>query len=133
MTHVPELRSVTEERMFTQAEFDRFGTLSGDRNPIHVDPAFAVDTPFGATVAHGMLLFSALRALAARTWPGAALREQDLMFPAPTYADEPVQLRLDPVAAEDARTWRVTTRVVKPDGRLGVEGECVLVFPEARS
>ena len=133
MTHVPELRSVTEERMFTQAEFDRFGTLSGDRNPIHVDPAFAADTPFGATVAHGMLLFSALRALVARTWPGAALREQNLMFPAPTYADEPVELRLEPVAAEGARTWRVTTRVVKPDGRLGVEGECVLVFPEGRS
>ena len=132
MTRAAELPPVAEERMFTQAEFDRFGALSGDRNPIHVDPAFAVDTPFGATVAHGMLLFSALRALAARTWPGVALRQQDLMFPAPTYADEPVVLRLDPVAAEDGRSWRVTTRVVKPDGRLGVEGECVLVFPEER-
>ena len=132
MTHAVELHPVVEERMFTQAEFDRFGTLSGDRNPIHVDPAFAAETPFGATVAHGMLLFSALRAMAARTWPGAALQEQDLMFPAPTYADEPLELRLDPLAAEDERIWRVSTRVVKPDGRLGLDGECMLVFPEDR-
>lgn len=132
MTHVAEPRPVAEERMFTQAEFDRFGELSGDCNPIHVDPAFAAETPFGATVAHGMLLFSALRGLVARTWPGAMLRVQDLMFPSPIYADEPVTLYLAPVAREGDGAWRVITRVEKPDGRLGVEGECLLTLAEVR-
>ena len=33
---------------------------SGDFNPIHVDPAFAAATPFGGTIAHGMLLLGYL-------------------------------------------------------------------------
>ncbi len=131
MTRATDPHAVAEERMFTQAEFDRFGSLSGDRNPIHVDPEFAAETPFGATVAHGMLLFSALRGLVARTWPGARLQMQALMFPAPTYADEPVVLRVEPLGPEGPHRWRFATRVEKPDGRLGVDGECVLELPEA--
>lgn len=127
MTHVASV--VTEARVFTQAEFDRFGALSGDCNPIHVDPGFAADTPFGATVAHGMLLFSAVRGLVARTWPDAELWTQELMFPAPTYADEPVTLCLEPQARQAGEPWRVLARVAKADGRLGLDGVCHLRLP----
>lgn len=82
-------------RVFTQAEFDRFAELSGDDNPIHVDPAFSAATRFGRTVAHGMLLYTALWGLIRRQFPGAVQESQDLMFPAPTYADEPVFLEVD--------------------------------------
>lgn len=124
--HAAELQSVHEERVFTQADFEHFGDISGDRNPIHVDPAFSSETAFGATVAHGMLLFSAVRGLVARSWPGARLLEQDLMFPAPTYADEPVTIALDPLWQEGDDCWRVSTRVEKADGRRGLEGQCLL-------
>ena len=40
------------ERIFSQVDFDRFARLSGDNNPIHIDPAFSARTPFGQTVAH---------------------------------------------------------------------------------
>lgn len=126
MTHSDSPVFVTEERVFTQAEFDRFGALSGDCNPIHVDPGFAAETPFGATVAHGMLLLSAIRGLVARTWPDAKLDTQDLMFPAPTYADEPVTLSLEPQARRAGEPWRVLARVTKADGRLGLDGVCYL-------
>lgn len=131
MTPAVDLHPVQEERTFRQAEFDRFGALSGDCNPIHVDPAFAGTTPFGATVAHGMLLFSAVQGLAERAWPGAELVTQALMFPAPTYADEPVRLTLTPLAPTEGGGLRVATRVEKRDGRLGLEGECCLRLPDA--
>jgi len=41
----------------TQRDFDRFAELSGDDNPIHVDPAFAARTRFQKPVAQGMLLY----------------------------------------------------------------------------
>lgn len=44
----------------TQATIDGYARASGDFNPIHVDPAFAATTPFGGTIAHGMLLLAYL-------------------------------------------------------------------------
>ena len=39
----------------TQAMIDAYAALSGDFNPVHVDPAFAAATPFGLTIAHGCI------------------------------------------------------------------------------
>jgi len=76
------------ERSFSQADFDLFARLSGDSNPIHVDPAFAARTRFGHTVAHGLLLCSVLRGLIEKLLPGGQLLDQKVMFPAPTFAGE---------------------------------------------
>jgi len=84
-------------RVLTQRDFDRFAALSRDDNPIHCDPAFARGTHFGATVAHGMFLFSLLcahtwRELAAPALPVA----QTLMFPTPAFAGDAVAFALVP-------------------------------------
>lgn len=78
-------------RSFSQADFDRFARLSGDDNPIHTDPEFSARTRFGRPVAHGLLLCSVLRGLIDKVVPGGRLTEQSVMFPAPTYADEPMR------------------------------------------
>ncbi|TET55493.1 MAG: acyl dehydratase [Dehalococcoidia bacterium] len=45
----PVVKHITQEKINLYAE------ASGDFNPIHVDESFAVKTPFGGTIAHGML------------------------------------------------------------------------------
>ncbi|MEJ8567324.1 MaoC family dehydratase [Elongatibacter sediminis] len=80
--------TVRLERRLTQADFDRFARLSGDANPIHIDPRFAAETRFGRTVAHGLLLVSVLRGLIEQLAPGARLDSHEVVFPAPTFADE---------------------------------------------
>jgi len=45
----------TAARTVTEADVQAFAELSGDRNPMHLDPAFAARTSFGRPVAHGML------------------------------------------------------------------------------
>ena len=47
-------------KALSQEKIDRYARASGDFNPIHVDPAFAAATPFGGTIAHGMLLLAYL-------------------------------------------------------------------------
>lgn len=42
-------------RTVTQDEVNRFADLTGDHNPVHLDPDFAARTPFGGTIAHGYL------------------------------------------------------------------------------
>jgi 3-hydroxybutyryl-CoA dehydratase len=43
-------------RRFGQDVIDRYAEVSGDRNPLHVDPAFAAGTPYDGTIAHGLLV-----------------------------------------------------------------------------
>jgi 3-hydroxybutyryl-CoA dehydratase len=45
----PVVKHITQEKINLYAE------ASGDFNPIHVDESFAARTPFGGTIAHGML------------------------------------------------------------------------------
>ncbi|MEL7029266.1 MAG: MaoC/PaaZ C-terminal domain-containing protein, partial [Pseudomonadota bacterium] len=87
----PSPESISIERTLTQDDFNAFAQLSGDDNPIHVDPEFSARTSFGRTVSHGMLLYTILRGLAGRLAPGTLQVSQDLMFPAPTFADEPIR------------------------------------------
>jgi acyl dehydratase len=39
----------------TQAHIDAYAEVSGDFNPVHVDPEFARTTPYGTTIAHGSI------------------------------------------------------------------------------
>jgi 3-hydroxybutyryl-CoA dehydratase len=45
----PVIKHITQEKINLYAE------ASGDFNPIHIDKSFAAKTPFGGTIAHGML------------------------------------------------------------------------------
>ena len=44
----------------TQGQIDRFADVTGDRLWIHVDRERAAEGPFGATIAHGLLVLSQL-------------------------------------------------------------------------
>lgn len=90
-------------RTLTQADFDAFARLSGDDNPIHLNADFAAKSRFGRPVAHGAMLLSILRGLAAQVAPGARLVSQNAMFPAPTFADEPLQFSASIVSTDRAR------------------------------
>jgi 3-hydroxybutyryl-CoA dehydratase len=44
----------------TQENINLYAQASGDFNPIHVDEDFARKSPYGGTIAHGMLILSYL-------------------------------------------------------------------------
>jgi acyl dehydratase len=121
---------VSTERCFSQEDFERFARLSGDDNPIHTDPEFSAGTRFGRTVAHGLLLFSVLRGLIDRLAPGGRVLQQSLMFPAPTYAGEPMRFSVSitgthggeiPVAHDiSMEVLRIDDGVVTCQGRARV-------------
>ena len=105
----------------TQAEFDAFARVSGDDNPIHVDPAFSARTRFGRTVSHGMLIYSRLWALLRQDYPGARHVSQDMMFPNPAYSGETLLLRLEP-----GEGGVILTARRQADGAICFQGKAVL-------
>lgn len=87
------IRTASLERSFSQSDFNAFARLSGDDNPIHVDPDFSARTRFGRTVAHGALLCAVLRGLVEELAPGGRQIRQSTQYPAPAPVDE--ALRFD--------------------------------------
>lgn len=124
---------VTLTRSFTQSDFDRFAALSGDDNPIHVDPEFAARSRFGRPVCHGMLLYSTLSAALNDAFgPGRHHLEQELMFAAPTYAGDELLIRLE--LEEDAAAdgpLTVASTMTLPDGATACQGRTRLSAPAA--
>lgn len=114
------------ERTLTQHDFDRFARLSGDDNPIHVDPAFSAATRFGRTVSHGLLLNSILRGLLGELVPCGRQLSQKLTFLAPTFAGEPMRF-VASVESDDGElvTARVSSTRVE-DGVVTCEGVTTL-------
>jgi acyl dehydratase len=45
----------TAAREITQGDVEAFAAVSGDRNPLHLDEAYAAGSVFGGRVAHGVL------------------------------------------------------------------------------
>lgn len=91
-------RTASLHRSFSQADFDAFARLSGDNNPIHVDPEFSARTRFGQTVAHGALLCAVLRGLVEQLVPGGRQIRQSTQYPAPSPVDEPLHFEAETLA-----------------------------------
>lgn len=114
-----------EKHILAQDEFNRFAKLSGDDNPIHVDPEFSVRTRFGKTVAHGMFLYSLVCGALAKYFPNTSQASQDLMFPAPSFVGEEITISAR-VLEMNADIARIETIITRPNGEIGLQGETTL-------
>lgn len=121
------------KRLLTQDDFNRFAELSGDDNPIHVDPAFAANTHFGGTVSHGMLLYSCLSGAIQHHFPGSRQISHEMMFPTGTLAGEEITVRMT-VAAIDAGKGQALLDVatIRPNGEPGLQGQTRIQLGEGK-
>jgi acyl dehydratase len=107
-------------RSVTQADIDAYAQASGDHNPLHIDPAFAVATPLGGTVAHGMLVVAWLSALLTEglgeRWTSrGSLR---IRFRAPARPGDRLALSATVRSVEDTLTGRWATLDVLVSNQL---------------
>jgi acyl dehydratase len=99
--------------VFTRDDIAEYARLSGDDNPVHLDPAAARAAGFDDLIAHGALVMGLFSRLLGTQLPGPGTiyLGQELRFSRPIYADvtltahvEVVSLREDkPVVT--LRTW----------------------------
>ncbi|HEY3765427.1 MAG TPA: MaoC family dehydratase [Gaiellales bacterium] len=122
------------ERTFhvDDAVIEAFAAVSGDRNPVHLDDAFAATTVFGGRVAHGMLTAAFFSGLLANDvpGPGTIYLGQHLRFTAPVRPGDDVRCEVE-VTAIDATRGRATlaTRAWVGDTRV-VDGEATVILPK---
>jgi acyl dehydratase len=114
----------------TAADVQAFAELTGDRNPIHVDPEFARTTPFRKCIAHGLLglaLASGIAWQAPRAHTLAFLELREWHFRAPIFFGDTIRVRkrirekqLQGRGRRGVVVWEVV--VVNQDDRVVQEG-----------
>src|SRR5215831_11516401 len=87
---------VRVRHVFTFEEVETFARLSGDTNPVHLDPAFARATSLRRPVVHGMLSAAHLSAIIGTRLPGpgALWFQQNFEFPNPVFIGDEVEFTL---------------------------------------
>jgi acyl dehydratase len=108
-----------------QAAIQRYARITGDYNPIHVDPDFAARTEMGGVIAHGTmsmnLIWQALeQALGREALPDIEL---DIRFRRPVRPGDVVEAGGE--ADESGQGWRVWVRNQR--GEAVIEGAARLV------
>jgi acyl dehydratase len=109
----------------TQEEINRFAVISGDTNPIHIDPVVAATSRFGCTIAHGMLLYGHIRAALRILAPQAVQRTQTLSFTNPVFADDQVTIEVEVIERQET-TIRCAVSVTRQDRKMACSGETEL-------
>ncbi len=119
---LPSAPHTLARRTYSAADQDLFAALSGDSNPMHVDPVAARRLLTGRQVVHGVHTLLTALELWPAAWPGAAWRV-DADFLNPVSVDEGVAFTFEPdamgtptlVAAVDALVCcRATVRAAEP-------------------
>jgi acyl dehydratase len=90
-------------KQVTEADIQLFAEVTGDDNPIHLDPHFAAATRFKGVIAHGLLSAGLISAVLGTKLPGPGgiYLSQTLQFKRPvrigdTITAEVVVTRLNP-------------------------------------
>lgn len=91
MTKVLQELPVVEKNV-THAQVHAYADAAGDHNPIHLDESFAKQTPFGRTIAHGMLVLAFISEMMTRAYGETWLTSGSLKvrFRAPVYIGQKV-------------------------------------------
>ena len=110
-------------RKLTQEMLNAYAQASGDFNPIHIDEEFALTTPMGGTIAHGMLVLSFISemmtaAFGARWLASGSL---DVRFRAPARPGDTVTALAQAQPPKDGRL-RYSVECVSQTGEQLISG-----------
>lgn len=118
-------------RIVTQADIAGFADVTGDKNPVHLDAAYAAKTMFKGCIAHGMLTASYISAVFGMEMPGPGVIyiSQTLNFRAPVRPGDTVLTKVKVVELFAAKRRARFECLCTVDGKTVLEGEAILMVP----
>lgn len=125
----------TLRKVVQDADLEMFAQISGDRNPVHFDDAYARDTIFGGRIAHGMITASLISAVIGEQLPGhgTIYMKQNLTFLAPVRPGDVVEARVTVADIVDYAKRRVA---LSCSCRVGADevlrGDALVMAPSAK-
>ena len=121
-------------KLITDRDIELFAEVSTDRNPVHLDDAYAQDTIFAGRIAHGMLTAGLISAVIGEQLPGhgTVYLGQSLRFMAPVRPGDVVDAVVTVTAIDHAKR-RVTLETHCSVGKTVVlKGEALVLAPSRK-
>lgn len=118
-------------RRVTAADVSQFAEVTGDKNPVHLDEAYAAKTIFKAPIAHGMLTAGYISTVFGMELPGpgAIYISQTLNFRGPVKIGDEVIARVKVMELYPAKRRARFDCLCLVAGKPVVEGEAILMVP----
>ncbi|MBI67531.1 MAG: acyl dehydratase [Chloroflexi bacterium] len=122
------------EHVITQEHLIKYAEASGDYNPLHLDEEFARNTPYGKTIAHGMLILAFISALMTSAFGNTWLRTGKLKarFRAPVFPGDVVKVNAQLKSSNDEEVvYQVIvinqneSQVITGDAKLKLDSQCL--------
>lgn len=117
----------------TSADVEAFARITGDKNPVHLDEAYAAETRFGRRIAHGMLAVSYISAILGTKFPGPGTiyLSQSVSFLAPVYLGDTITaiVTVSKYRAEKG-VLTLLTECWNQDGVKVVDGQAVVLVTD---
>jgi acyl dehydratase len=126
MMNVQVGQKATRSITFTADHVRKYAEISGDRNPLHFDEAFAAGTKFGHLVVQGGLTTGLLHALVAMDMPGpgTVFLSQNWKFTAPVFVDDTITAEAEIVKVHETKpVTQLRVHITRQSGETVLEGE----------
>ena len=121
--------------LVTDEQIEAFAQLSGDRNPVHFDDAFARRIGFDGHIAHGAVTASLLSAVLGMDLPGpgSVFLEQRVRFLGPVRPGDTIRAALEVVRVrEDKPIITLAASITNQDGAKVADGELVVLLRDEK-
>ena len=116
----------------SEADMRNFAELSGDRNPLHVDDAFARSKGFEGAVVYGALLVAKISQLIGMKLPGrdSVWTTLSMEFRKPLFVNQPAQVE-GVIADLSTSTGMIELKLtVRAGGKLLAKGRAEILIVE---
>lgn len=118
-------------RSFSMIEIQAFATLSGDKNPIHLDEKVSENFIFKKPICHGMLVSSLFSNLIATNFPFSVYLNQTLSFKKPVFVNEEIEASVE-ITNLKKRILYLKTLVKKKSNNIfeeiAIDGDAIVML-----
>jgi len=120
-------------RTITAADVQGFADVTGDDNPLHLDPEYARQSRFGEPVVHGVLVLGIVSKVLGRDFPGhgsiAVSMSVKFLRPVPVGSEITVEVKIaEKIEARKHVRAHISAYLGK---KMCVGGEAVFIPPES--
>lgn len=123
----------TEKVRYTQANVDTFAQISGDNNPIHINPEYASKSIFGRCIVHGFFAGAVFSKVFGTQWPGEGTiyLYQEMKFMSPVFVEQDYNAVFEVVELDEVKhRGTIKCTLQDADGKVAIAGTAKLLNAE---